>query len=317
MDSCSLLPVTVYATRKEALHVVSLDLRPVGGRALPGFEPGAHIDLHLPNGLVRSYSLLNPPEEKNRYVVAVLNDRNSRGGSRYVHEHLTAGAALRISMPRNLFALDESAAKTVLVAGGIGITPLLSMHRRLLTQRKAVELLYCARSRPEAGFCDELEATGSVRFRFDEEAGAPPNLRDLLSGHSRDSHFYCCGPGPMITAFEAACKDLGFAHIHVERFSSDGLGEASQGEGYQVLLARSNKTIDVPAGVPLLDALENSGIVVDSACREGMCGACETRVLEGAPDHRDTILTEQERNSNATMLICVSGCIGRRLVLDL
>ncbi len=318
MNSSSLLTVLVHTIRLEAQGIVSVELRSPTGDELPPFEAGSHIDLHLPNGLVRSYSLFNSPQERHRYVVGVLNDRNSRGGSRFVHEQLRVGSTIKIAPPRNNFELDESAPKSVLLAGGIGVTPIFCMYNRLRDIGKPVELIYCARSRKEAAFVEELVASGGkVTLRFDDEAGGPPNLRELLASHPADTHFYCCGPTPMLDAFEAACKELGYPNVHIERFAAAGEVTASQEGSYQVELAKSGKVIDVPAGMSLLDALLEAGIDADYSCREGVCGACETAVLDGIPDHRDSVLTERERESNKTMMVCVSGCKGSKLVLDL
>lgn len=304
--------------RLEAAGVVSVELRAQNGAILPAFEAGSHIDLHLANDLVRSYSLFNAPQERHRYLVAVLNDRNSRGGSRFVHEQLRVGSTLKISPPRNNFGLDEHATHTVLLAGGIGVTPIFCMYNRLLDIGRPVEMIYCARSRKEAAFVDELSASKQVRVLFDEEQGGPPDLRALLEGRSPDTHFYCCGPAAMLSAFEAACRDLGHGHVHIERFKAAAdAAPAQAGGGYRVELARSGKTIEVPSGVALLDALIAAGVDADYSCREGICGACETGVLAGTPEHHDSVLTERERASNKTMMVCVSGCKGDRLVLDI
>lgn len=303
--------------RFEAQGILSVELAAPDGTALPAFEAGSHIDLHLGNGVVRSYSLLNSPTEQHRYVVGVLNDRNSRGGSRYVHEQLRVGATLTISVPRNNFPLDESAAHSVLIAGGIGITPISCMLNHLRSQNKSAELLYCARSRTEAAFSAALLAQPDVSGHFDDERGAPPDLRAYLASKPRDAHFYCCGPTPMLNAFEAICAELDLPNVHIERFAAAEPVDAVQSDAYVAELARSKKVISVPAGKSLLDALLDAGLDVEHSCREGICGACETKVLEGEPEHRDGVLSKSERASNKTMMVCVSGCKGRRLVLDL
>jgi ferredoxin-NADP reductase len=315
----------LHAMRYEAHGVISLELRPAeAGPPFPSFTAGSHIDLHLPNGLVRSYSLVNPPADGERYVVAVLNDRNSRGGSRCVHEQLRVGMALPISAPRNNFALNEDASRSVLVAGGIGVTPLMSMLERLITLNKRVDFIYCARSRREAAFAAQIDAIAgaadiNVSWHFDDERGAPPNLEQLLAGRSTDTHFYCCGPAPMLNAFERACEELGYSNCHVERFAavSDGEKSASADRAYSVELRRSGKTLQVPSGGSLLDVLLDAGVSHDFSCREGICGACETKVLAGEVDHRDSILGKAERAANKTMMVCVSGCKRGPLVLDI
>jgi tetrachlorobenzoquinone reductase len=297
---------------------VSVELRSVQGEDLPPFSAGSHIDLHLASGLVRSYSLLNPSAERHRYVVGVLNDRQSKGGSRFVHEQLRVGSVIAISNPRNNFALDETAAMSVLVAGGIGVTPIVCMYNRLRTTKRPVELIYCARTRTEAAFVDELRALGGrVNTRFDDEAKSPPNLGELLSGYSPDTHFYCCGPSPMLDAFQAACNQLGYQHVHIERFVAIDDVQTTQDSGYTVELAKSGRTVAVPAGKSLLDALLEAGVNSDYSCREGVCGACETAVLGGEPDHRDSVLTERERAANKSIMLCVSGCKGSKLILDI
>ncbi|MBB3219587.1 PDR/VanB family oxidoreductase [Pseudoduganella umbonata] len=317
MSNSQQIAVRVQAMRYEAAGIVSVELVPPQGGELPAFEAGAHIDLHLPNGVVRSYSLWNPPQERHRYVIGVLHDRNSRGGSRYVHEQLRVGAAITIGAPRNNFPLDVAAAHTVLVAGGIGITPILGMLRELQRLGKSVELLYCARSRSEAAFADALAAEEGVRVHFDGEAGGPPDLRGFLAAKSPADHFYCCGPTPMLNAFESTCAELGLPNVHIERFAPAEPAVATQGSAYECQLARSQKLILVPPGKSLLDALLEAGADVDHSCREGVCGSCETAVLDGMPEHRDGVLTKAERESGKTMMVCVSGCKGRRLVLDL
>ena len=317
MNTASRLSVIVQAARLEARHILSLELQQSDGTPLPAVEPGAHVGLHLSEDLVRSYSVLNANASGSRYVIAVLNDKNSSGGSRYVHEQLRVGQSLSISRPRNHFPLNASASNSVLVAGGIGITPILSMHRRLRTLRQPAFLLYCARSRGDAAFCDELAAHADVQFHFDDKRGGPPDLKTFLATQPDDSDFYCCGPLAMIDAFEAASSSLGLKNVHIERFTAKGMFDGPQKGSYQVVLARDGRTLDVPGGTALLDVLEEAGLDVDHACREGICGACETKVIEGVPDHRDSLLSDTERGSAKTMLVCVSGCIGSRLVLDL
>jgi ferredoxin-NADP reductase len=314
------MSVRVQAMRLEARDILSVELAAPDGVDLPVFEAGAHIDLHLANGVVRSYSLLSSPMERKRYVVGVAKDRHSRGGSRYVHEQLRVGALLDISPPRNNFKLDESAAHTVLIAGGIGITPISCMFERLRSIGKSVELLYCARSLADAAFSDRLLGQAGVTSHFDQDNGGPPDLRTYLSARSAkaaDTHFYCCGPTPMLNAFESRCEEIGLPNVHIERFSAAENVEPVQGGEYLVELARSKQTVPVPVGKSLLDALLDAGLDVQHSCREGICGACETPVLDGIPLHRDSVLSKSERAANATMMVCVSGCQGNRLVLDL
>ena len=317
MSNSQQITVRVQAMRFEGSGIVSVELVSPEGAELPGFAAGAHIDLHLPNGVVRSYSLWNSPQERHRYLIGVLLDRNSRGGSRYVHEQLRVGATITIGVPRNNFPLADAAEHTVLIAGGIGITPIYGMLNELRRLGRRAELLYCARSRAEAAFVEQLAGGDGVQVHFDQEAGGPPDLRGYLAARTAEAHFYCCGPTPMLNAFESLCAELGLPNVHVERFAPAEPVVAQQGSEYECQLARSQKLVVVPAGKSLLDALLEAGADVDHSCREGVCGSCETAVLDGVPDHRDGVLTKAERESGKTMMVCVSGCKGRRLVLDL
>ncbi|HEK1009945.1 TPA: oxidoreductase [Pseudomonas putida] len=317
-NSCT-LSALVHTLRHEAEGIISVELRPWGDTVFTPFEAGSHIDLHLPNGLVRSYSLLNAPSDQGRYVVGILRDRASRGGSRYVHEQLRVGTQLQISQPRNNFALDTRASHSVLVAGGIGITPIYCMFRQLLALGRSAELIYCARSRAEAALVDEISGLGAkVLYHFNDEKGGLPDLASYLAGRPADTHFYCCGPTPMLDAFEQTCERLGYPHAHIERFTAAEVAAAADAQdSYSVELSKSGKTVSVEPGLNLLDVLLEAGCDIEYSCREGVCGSCETRVLEGDVDHRDGVLTKAERAANKSMMVCVSGCKSRRLVLDL
>jgi ferredoxin-NADP reductase len=318
----SVLQAFVHTMRHEADGVMGVELRPVGGGGeFPAFDAGAHIDLHLGNGLIRNYSLVNPPTERGRYVIGVLRDRASRGGSRYVHETLRVGARLDISAPRNNFPLHEDAPYTVLVAGGIGITPILCMARRLQALGKPSELMLFARSRSSAAFVDELHALGvPLTLHFDDEQGGPPDLRKLLARceHGSRAHYYACGPAVMLDTFEQVCAGLGYGNAHIERFAPVEVKAASDARAnYSVELKRSGRVIEIAPGRSLLQTLLDGGVAVEYSCGEGVCGTCETRVLEGMPDHRDSVLSASERAGNRCMMVCVSGCKSERLVLDL
>jgi ferredoxin-NADP reductase len=314
------LSVFVHTLRFEADDIISVELRPVGGGELPAFEAGSHIDLHLPNGMLRSYSLCNDCRERHRYVVAVLKDRASRGGSRCVHEQLQVAMKLGISAPRNNFPLQEDAAHSVLIAGGIGVTPVLCMARRLQQLGRPFEFLYFARSRASAAFIPEIEALGvPVHWHFDAERGGPPDLRTLLGERAKaGTHYYACGPAVMLDAFEKQCSDLGYANAHIERFTAVEIAAAPDARrSYTVELRRSGKTFTVAATQTLLTALRDNGCEPSTSCEEGICGACETMVIEGTPDHRDAVLNAAERAASKSMMVCVSGCKSERLVLDL
>lgn len=317
----SILAVRVKRISYEAENINSYELvAPTGGDLVP-FTAGGHIDLHLSNGMIRSYSLVNDQRERHRYVIAVNKDAAGRGGSSFVHDNIKAGDIITMSHPRNNFALHEGAEHSVLIAGGIGITPLLSMVRRLETLERRWQLVYAARTRSAAAFLDELNALRpnvhlNLHVDFDDErSGRVFDLSAIVKTAPAQAHLYCCGPLPMLVAFEAATADRPADHVHVEYFQARE-APAIEG-GFEVRLARSNRTIAVEAGKTILDALLDAGIAVNYACTEGVCGTCETRVLEGMPDHRDQFLSKEEQATNKTVMICCSGAKSRTLVLDL
>ena len=298
----------------EVPDIVSYELRDPDGGELPPFTAGAHIDLTLPNGLIRSYSLINPQSERLRYVIAVQKDRASRGGSKWVHENFRVGDLVTIAGPRNNFALDESARASLFIAGGIGITPILSMIARLSALGRPWELVYCARTRAAAAFADTLQ--GNVRFNFDQEpGGCLPDIAALVAAAPPEAHLYCCGPLPMLAAFESATAHVPRERVHVEYFTARE--PAAVEGGFKVVLAKSGREFVVPPGKTILDTLLEAGLDIPYSCTEGVCGTCETKVLEGIPDHRDLILTEEERAAGKTMMICCSGAKTEKLVLDL
>ena len=317
----TLLNAFIKNIRHEADGIVSLELLPGPGTVFPPFDAGSHIDLHLPNGMIRNYSLLNASEESGRYLIGVLQDRASRGGSKFVHETLRVGMSLPISPPRNNFPLHEEAGRSVLIAGGIGITPILSMARRLHRLGRSFELLYFARSRRSAAFIDQIEALGAeVTWHFDDEQGAPPDLQGLLVARpsQADTHYYACGPSVLLDAFERICAALGYTHAHIERFAAleiDAAPDAKQ--QYVAELHKSGRTFVITPAKSLLDVLLDNGVDVPFSCQEGVCGTCETGLISGVPDHRDSVLSAKEKASNKVMMVCVSGCKSERLVLDL
>ncbi|WP_085884483.1 PDR/VanB family oxidoreductase [Oceanibacterium hippocampi] len=302
----------------EAEGVLSVELRRPDGDELPSYEPGAHVDLRLPNGLVRSYSLAGDPANRDRYVVGVGLDAASRGGSSFVHGKLRVGDRIDVEPPLNHFPLVEDAEKVVLLAGGIGITPMLCMARRLTERGRPLTFHYAVRSRERAAFLDQLEAMGAdLRLHVDAEAGGPFDIAAAVAGHPAGTHFYCCGPGPMMAAFEAAVAEVPDERVHVEYFTPKAIETEGADSAFTVRLARKGLTVEVPAGRSILGALADAGVIVPSSCEDGICGTCETRVLDGVPDHRDSVLTKAEQQSNRTMMVCVSRCKGSGLVLDI
>ncbi len=293
--------------------------RPDGG-VLPAYEPGAHIDIHLPNGLVRQYSLLNPNDDPGSYAVAIKRDAQSRGGSSYMFDSLKVGDTLEIGVPRNNFPLVEQAAHVVLFAGGIGITPIWCMMRQLAADDRSYTLHYSSRSRADMAFLQALEEAqdGAVKLHFDDEAdGKFLDIAGAIAAAPPDAHFYCCGPNPMLKAFEAAAAAAGIPrqHVHVEYFTPKA--EAATSGGFWVELARSGEEYFIPEGKKILEVLFEAGVDCDYSCELGICGECVTRVISGIPEHRDSVLSEEEQAANDKVMICCAGCKSERLVLDL
>jgi ferredoxin-NADP reductase len=305
----------------EAEGIRSFDLRTPDGTDLPPFQPGAHIDLHLAGRIIRSYSLVNSADERHRYVVGVALDPSSRGGSSHMFEKVSVGDILTVSPPSNDFPLVEDASHSVMIAGGIGITPIWCMIQRLEALGRSWELHYATRTRDLCAFRSELETlerrqSGRVNFVFDREPGAQMlDLTRLAAATARDAHLYCCGPTPMLAAFEDATKARAPETVHREYFAA---AEAPAADGgFTVELARAGSSHFVQPGHTILDTLIDAGLEVSYACMNGVCGTCETAVIEGKPDHRDSLLSEAERASGRTMMICCSGSLSDRLILDL
>ena len=256
------LRLRVKAVVWETDEIKLLELRASDGEVLPSFTAGAHLDLHLPTGLVRSYSLVNCQTERQRYVIGVSRDRASRGGSRWLHDTVRAGDILAISPPRNNFRLDETAPASVLVAGGIGITPIMSMIRRLVALRAPWQLHYGVRERRAAAFLEELAAfPGQVSLCFQDESGLL-DLPAIVAGAPPGSHFYGCGPPGLMAAFVAATAALPAARVHLEYFTARA--PAAVAGGFVVELARSGRVVAVPAGKSIIEALSDAGIAVRS-----------------------------------------------------
>jgi tetrachlorobenzoquinone reductase len=292
----------------------------VEGGALPAYKPGAHIDLHLPNGLLRQFSLVVPNSDPASYVVGVKRDENSRGGSRYIIDEMKVGDRIKISAPRNNFPLIENADHVVLVAGGIGITPIWCMTQQLIALGRPWTLHYSCRSRADMAFLEALKALDpqSVHLHFDEEAGGKfVDLGAAIAAAPANSHFYCCGPNPMLKAFEAAAASRPRSHVHVEYFTPKDDAAATGTGGFWVELARSGEEYYIPAGKKVLEVLFDAGVDVDYSCELGICGACETRVISGTPIHHDSVLSEEEQATNEKVMICCCGCATERLVLDM
>lgn len=322
MTDTNLLQVRVRATTYEASSILGFELVPLPPQtSLPAFTAGAHIDLHLPGGVLRSYSLLNNPQETHRYCIGVNKDAKSRGGSRHMHEQLRTGAVLSISTPRNHFPMDETSPFNVFIAGGIGITPMLSMIARSQALGTPWRLHYAARTSEHAGFLDVLasyqcQPGADVRLNFDQEPGGQMlDLNAVMAAMPEGAHVYACGPIPLLEAYEAAAASLPPERVHREYFASK---EAAATDGsYTVELARSQRTLHITPGQTLLEGLIAIGAEPPYSCQQGICGTCEVKVLKGTPDHRDMVLTEGEKAANDRMMVCCSGARSASLVLDL
>lgn len=292
--------------------VLALTLRHPLGELLPAWEPGAHIDVVLGPGLERQYSLCGDPADRTAWRIAVLREPEGRGGSAHVHERLGTGDEIRIRGPRNRFPL-HSAPRYRFVAGGIGITPLLPMLAAAEAAGAEWTLLYGGRTRSSMAFTEELRRYGDrVTVAPQDETGLL-DLGPVLGEAGEGTLVYCCGPGPLLDAMERHCPP---GALHIERFRPE-TQDTGGDTGFEVVLSRSGRTLAVPADASVLDTVRAAGVEVLYSCTEGTCGTCETDVLEGTPDHRDSVLTDEEREAGGTMLICVSRCLGKRLVLDL
>ncbi|MGH6674355.1 MAG: PDR/VanB family oxidoreductase [Xanthobacteraceae bacterium] len=298
--------------------------RRLDGTPLPPYKPGAHIDLHLPNGLVRQFSLVAPApaSEPDSYVVGVKRDDNSRGGSRYIIDEMKVGDEIKISAPRNNFPLVEDAEHVVLFAGGIGITPIWCMAQELAARGRSWKLYYACRSRADMAFVETLQKLDerSRHLHFDDEAGKVLDIAAAIAETPASAHLYCCGPNPMLKAFEAAAAGRPRNLVHVEYFTpkeeTSAEAESKLG-GFWVELARSGEEYFIPEGQKVLEVLFQAGVDVDYSCELGICGACETKVISGIPVHHDSVLSEEEQATNEKAMICCCGCKTERLVLDM
>lgn len=307
--------------------VVALDLADPDGTGLPAWAPGAHLTLHLTDGLSREYSLCGDPADRTRYTVAVQRDPASRGGSAYVHDRLRVGEIIDVDGPRNNFALED-APSYVLIAGGIGVTPIRAMARELSDRGANWRLLYCGQTRDRMPFLAELAAPGladrggpgehggTVTVHVDDEAGGPADLAAYLAAAPEDALVYCCGPESLLGVVADVLGDAGTPRLRVERFRApQTAAPAGEETGFDVVCGAGR--FHVPPGTSILRTLLDAGLDIPYSCEEGICGSCETGVLAGTPDHRDHLLSDQEKEAGKTMLLCVSRCHTPELVLDL
>ncbi len=315
------IEVRVAHKRSEADGICSYELVTTDGAPLPPFEAGAHIDVHVGEQLVRQYSLCNAPGETHRYQIAVLKDAASRGGSQAMHDTIDTGSVLRIGAPKNLFPLVE-AERTLLLAGGIGVTPILAMAETLAARGADFEMHYSARAPERTAFRERIGAApfaGRVHFHYDSgEPAQKLDLQALLAAPGAGTHLYVCGPQGFIDHVLGSARALGWpaAHLHVEYFGAAAV-DTSGDRPFDVKLAASGKVVTIPAGQTVIKVLAEHGVDIPYSCEEGVCGTCLTRVLEGVPDHRDLYLTEEEQAANDQFTPCCSRAKTPVLVLDL
>jgi vanillate O-demethylase ferredoxin subunit len=305
----------------EAQDIAGFELADPGGAPLPPFSAGSHIDVHVPGGPVRQYSLCNDAEERHRYRIAVLRDPASRGGSTGMHDRVREGDILQVSEPRNHFPLVH-ARRTLLFAGGIGITPLLAMARRLHTAGADFEMHYNCRSRARMAFRDEILRSAFAHrasFHFDDEGpGQKLDLDASLAACEPEVHLYVCGPAGFINAVVQAAKRHGWpdSQVHLEFFGAPPPQDASGDRPFQVQVASSGEIVDVAANETVVAALRRRSIEIPVSCEQGVCGTCVTRVLKGECDHRDLYLSDEERARHDQFTPCCSRAKGPLLVLD-
>ncbi|MFK0113325.1 PDR/VanB family oxidoreductase [Streptomyces sp. NPDC091217] len=309
--------LTVTAKEHVAEGVAALTLAHPDGARLPDWTPGSHIDLVLPEGSTRQYSLCGDRWDAHTYRIAVLRESGGRGGSAYVHDRLSPGDRVGVGAPRNHFPLVPSK-KYLFIAGGIGITPLLPMVRQAELLGADWKLLYGGRTRASMAFREELTAAYGERIHVvpQDEFGLL-DLAAWLGAALPDTKIYCCGPAPLLSAVEAACAGWPPYSLRVERFTASAQIAPVRNTPFEVELRRSGRTVTVTPGVSVLEAMRRAGADVLSSCEQGTCGTCLTPVLEGRPDHRDSVLADHERAANDCMFLCVSRSCGDRLVLDI
>ena len=316
------LRVKVATRRQEATDIASFELVAADNKPLPAFSAGSHIDVKAGDGLVRQYSLCNDPAESHRYLIAVLKDPASRGGSKAMHERIEVGDELEISTPKNHFPLAHEATRSVLLAGGIGVTPILCMAERLAVMGADFEMHYCTRSPDRTAFRERIGSSGfapRVQLHFDDGAADQKlDIPALLKAQRGGSHLYVCGPKGFIDVVlnEARAQGWPEAQLHYEFFSAEHTASDSD-ESFEVQLASSGRVVVVPKDQTVVQALMAIDVEIATSCEQGVCGTCITRVLEGTPDHKDVYFTPEEHAANDQFTPCCSRAKSARLVLDL
>lgn len=314
------LQVRVASKTQETEAIALFELVAVDGSGLPAFDAGAHIDVHIPGGTVRQYSLCNHPSESHRYLIGVLNDPNSRGGSKAMHEDLSQGDELTISAPRNHFPLESTATHSVLMAGGIGVTPILCMAEALGAE-SSFEMHYCTRSEDATAFRSRIAESGfahKVQHHFDDGDDAQRfDAVSLLAKPVDGTHLYVCGPTGFMDWVLGTARDAGWPEdqLHYEFFSAEI--DTDSNEGFEVEVKSTGLVVTVPEDKTVVAALAEHGVEIEMSCEQGVCGTCLTRVLDGLPDHKDLYLMPKEHEANDQFMPCCSRSLTPRLVLDL
>lgn len=314
-----LLTLRVARSEPAADGIQLFELRPPDGGALPAFAPGSHIAVEVPGGAMRNYSLSNDPHERDRYVIAVKREEQGRGGSVALIDKMKEGDTIRVAPPRNLFELVTSAPSYIFVAGGIGITPILSMIRYIrATSDKPFHLYYLTRSPEQTAFLGEFagaELAGRVTIHHDQ--GDPEQAFDLwpVFEEPTKAYIYCCGPRPLMDAVKDMTGHWPMSAVHFEDFGSDLVRPRADDVPFNIQIGRDGPVLDVPVGTTILETVRAHGRRMPSSCESGTCGTCRTRLLDGEADHRDLVLTEAERKHE--IMICVSRGKSELLVLDL
>ncbi|MCZ6637512.1 MAG: 2Fe-2S iron-sulfur cluster-binding protein [Alphaproteobacteria bacterium] len=315
------LDLTVSQIKVLTSDISMFTLTPSNGDALPAFEAGAHIDLFTGNGLRRSYSLVNDPDENFRYVIGVLREKDGIGGSDWILDNLESGHTIRATPPMNHFALVEDAAHHTLIAGGIGITPLLAMGYRLRRIGARFTLHYCTKSAAETAFMDEVNTVFGSNVTYHHDGGDPAKGIDLaatLAIRPKGGHLYLCGPAGLTKAARRHAGHWPPESIHYELFSPDTEPLDQASDAFEIVLSRQGVRLDVPVGKSILEVVREAGYDWDSSCEAGICSTCETKLLGGRADHRDDVLSDAEKHSNASIMICVSRAKnGETLILDI
>ncbi|MGE0652261.1 MAG: 2Fe-2S iron-sulfur cluster-binding protein [Alphaproteobacteria bacterium] len=321
------IQLKVTEVRDLTPNIKMFELVAAEGGDLPKFDAGAHIDIRTGNGLTRSYSLANDPTERHRYVTAILKDMKGQGGSKWMHENVKPGDTLWATEPLQNFPLNEGATKSLLLAGGIGITPILAMGYRLRATGAPMHLYYCTRSPEDTAFMDEVKQVFGADVTFTHDGGDPSKglkLAEVFKDYQPGTHLYVCGPGGLLRAVRDAVAHWPDDAVHFELFSSAKTDEETaaiatrENEPFEVELARSGVTLTIPPDRSILDVLIEEGFGVPYACEEGWCGACMIPLLGGKADHRDEVLTDGEKQANEKIQVCVSRALpGEKLILDM